>query len=167
MIPSPSKRPPIGGAATAWWSALQEPPHRGDRAALSRCSSTVDVRFQPSWHDLARRVGGAETLSVWEQQQLAVVGAVLAHVRTLASGSVAAAMGVGERPAVSDLRFRRLLATKDPEELRVAMIRAVHLLGRAANVEVLADSIFTWGDPRRLQWAEDYYRGAMRPASKT
>lgn len=166
MMPGPSTRPQIGGAAAAWWTWLQEPPQRGDRAALSRCASTVDVRFQPSWHDLARRVGGAQTLSDRDREQLAVVGAVLAHVRTLSGGSVAEAMGVGDKPAVSDLRFRRLLATEDPEELRVAMIRTMHLLGGTADVAVLADSIFNWGDGRRLKWAEDYYRVAARPSAK-
>ncbi len=161
MIPDFTQHPRIDAAAIQWWEALQTPPRRGDRAALSRCNSTIDVRFQPAWHDLLQRVGGARRLSPRAQQQLAVVGAVLAHVRGQSGGSVAEAMGKSEgssKPPVSDLRFRRLLATDDPEELRIGMIRAVRLLGCVVNVGALAESLIAWGDARRLTWAEEYYR---------
>jgi CRISPR system Cascade subunit CasB len=165
MITDLPQRPRIGAAAVRWWEALQTPAQRGDRAALARCNTTIDVRFQPAWHELAQQVGGAGGLSPYDQRQLAVVGAVLAHVRTQSALSIAEAMGSGDKPAVSDLRFRKLLAA-DPEELRVGMIRAVHLLGRTANVGALAESLFTWGDGRRLSWAEEYYRVAPKPSAK-
>lgn len=98
-------------------------------------------------------VGRARRLS------LAIVAAVVSHVRMdRPNTAVAGAMGAGTKPAVSDLRFRRLLATTDPEDLRRGLVRAVHLLERTADVGALAEAIFYWGDPVRLRWAEDYYR---------
>jgi CRISPR system Cascade subunit CasB len=72
-------------------------------------------------------------------------------------------------PRMSELRFRRMLAAAEPEDLLRQWRRAVHLAGRKANVASLADDLYTWlkelDDPEaqadrsvRFHWAYDYYQ---------
>lgn len=70
--------------------------------------------------------------------------------------------GSGGRSAVSDLRFRQLLTADNPEDLRLRMIRAIHLLDRSANITLLSESLFYWNDSQRLAWAEQYYSVAPK-----
>ncbi len=67
-----------------------------------------------------------------------------------------------KRPVLSQIRFRRLLATDGGEELVRAFIRLVGLLNDKVNVQQLAWDFRNWdhptqGDKVRNQWAFDYY----------
>jgi CRISPR type I-E-associated protein CasB/Cse2 len=63
---------------------------------------------------------------------------------------------------VSSLRFRRLLAARNEDEILVGFRRLVGLARRKVNVIDLAESILDWtddevGDKRRVRWAFDYH----------
>jgi len=61
---------------------------------------------------------------------------------------------------VSDLRFRRLLKCRTPDELYPALRRVVGLLKNhnlRADVMSLAQSVFYWGENMRKEWAYEYY----------
>jgi CRISPR system Cascade subunit CasB len=75
-----------------------------------------------------------------------------------------------EKARVSELRFRRILATDDVGELYTQLRRAISLLDGTANLIDLARVLFRWRpiaeqnpyDPRK-DWAYDYYAAAPRP----
>lgn len=150
-----------------WWRGLEK--DRGGRAALRRAKSLDGVFATSSFHqDLLAPLREAG----WEPTDgqldgLAAVAGILAHVETdLPAGSFATIMArpgrEGADAAVSDLRFRRLLAVEGAEELLPALIRMVRLAGEKANIRELAGAVLSWGDQRRKAWALDYYRSALK-----
>jgi CRISPR system Cascade subunit CasB len=76
----------------------------------------------------------------------------------------------GESPPMSELRFKRLLKSRNLDEFFTATRRAVALAKDMADVAVLADDMLAWayehrpqGEQRpsqslRFRWAQDYYQ---------
>lgn len=152
---------PACDALLAWWRALQDTP--GERAALRRCKTVTDVFFAPVFHRLRFALCKHARSN---DERLAVVAAVLAHVKTPARGSFASQMAapksVGKNAAVSGLRFRRLIQVgrDEHDKLLRDMIRMVRFLGDVANIADLANGLYWWNDQTRRQWATDYYTRA-------
>ncbi len=151
-----------------WWADLSR--RRGERAELRRASTPAEVIFCPGYHRLlgelrsAGYVPGASAAA-----GLAIVAALAAHVETNApTGSFARQMAEPAGPQrgarVSGLRFRRLLAFPDRDQLLPALVRALRLTGGKARVLELARSAFFWGDSVRKRWAYDYYESAPKEA---
>ena len=101
--------PEIARVVRQWWDDLNN--HRGDRAALRRCSNLAEIFFIPAYHrlyhDLAKH-GWSDKVGV------AAVAGLAAHVKNDAGKhSFAAQMAEskqgGSNARVSGLRFRRLL----------------------------------------------------------
>jgi CRISPR system Cascade subunit CasB len=162
-----------GQIARRWWGELQDTkndgtPNRGrDRASLARLrrsATALDAIEEPTVFDLYKRLGfGRGDVDRW-LSRVAVVAAVLAHIRTDASPGdngyrrrFAEMLG-GERPAMSPLRFKRLLAATEDRDLLTGFRRAVALAG-AKNIDIgdVAASLLDWSDRRRMRWAFDYY----------
>lgn len=150
----------LPNAATKW------PGDPGTLARLRRAPSSIAALTE------------AETLRLWKllegrRDQLSRIGStarVLAHVRNIASparrrGALARTLGPGtfgdyETAKLKRLRFERLLATREEEDLTRAMIRLVQLAGREAPIDPgdLAVSILDWDDERtRIDWALAYH----------
>lgn len=168
-------RPRWDQAARRWWSRLQDTredgtPNRGrDRAALARLgrvSTPMQAIEEPAIFDLYGKFGFTRQAVDFKLSRVAVVASVLAHVKADARATergfrprVAAVLGQGERPPMSNVRFKRLLAARSDQDLLIQFRRAVALLG-ARNIDVgdLAASLLTWDDDRRrMRWAFDYY----------
>jgi len=147
---------PLGEILTEFWQGLEE--DKGARAQLRRCKTPEEVVMVPAFHRLCRRVrplmkGEREG---WEMRMAAIAG-LLAHVRKLESRkTLAEQMAMGDSPAVSELRFRRLLQ-RDRRELYGALIRMLGLLDKKANPFDLARSVYYWGDKERKRWAFAYF----------
>jgi len=149
-------------ALLSWWNGLEE--NRGDRAVLRRAKEPYDVAMLEPYHRLLNKLG--ETYEV-NAERLALVAGILAHVRKSESkeGSFAVQIalpkaGRGEGARVSGLRFRRLLACEDREDLYRELIRAVRLNGDKADIISLAHGAYSWNDYTRRKWALDYYSKA-------
>lgn len=163
--------------ARKWWRALQpgQPNDRpGDPATLARLR-----RAGTSTQALAE----VETLRLWkglgvERKRLArvaTVARVLAHVRAagepgrrgaLVRGLGPTEFGKNETARLKRLRFERLLATHDEEDLARAMIRLVQLAGRETPIDPgdLAASILAWDEEgMRIAWAYAYHDPANAP----
>lgn len=157
-----------------WWATLEA--DKGERADLKRAESALRVAFSSAYHDLLRRLQEAGyRLSPDGRERLAALAGVAAHVKQhIDNTRFAAQMGTphpgSEKARVSELRFRRILATDDVGELYTQLRRAISLLDGTANLIDLARVLFRWrpiaeqnpSDPRK-DWAYDYYAAAPRP----
>jgi CRISPR system Cascade subunit CasB len=155
-----------------WWAALEA--DKGERAELKRAENPLRVAFSPVYHDLLRRLQEAGYgLGVGDRERLAVLAGLAAHVKqhTDNGRSLAAQMGSpklgSDKATVSELRFRRILAIDDLNELYTQLRRTLSLLDGTANLVDLARVLFRWRpiaeqnpyDPRK-NWAYDYYAAA-------
>jgi CRISPR system Cascade subunit CasB len=164
-----------GNIARRWWEMLQNdrdgtPNPVRDPAALARlrrAATPIDALEEPSVFDLYNKLGfGRHDLEV-RLPRVAAVAAVLAQIRKDAEPNnngfrrrFAELLGSQgeERPLMSPLRFKRLLAAIEDQELLIAFRRAV-ALARARNIDVgdVASSMLDWSERRRMRWAFDYY----------
>jgi CRISPR system Cascade subunit CasB len=142
-----------------WWRALDE--DRGERAVLRRSHNLVEVAFSPAFHRLRKALGH---FGVVDDDKLALIVGLAARVKSEDDGgSIAEQMATGKpggSARVSGLRFRRLLKVKENEDLFTAMTRIMALLGGSANIQSLAQGVYSWNDITRKQWAFDYYSKA-------
>jgi CRISPR system Cascade subunit CasB len=158
-------------AALNWWRELQPDPDRkipqdrsGDRAALARlrrAGSLAEVMAEEATIDLWRRLGNA---SDQQLARVAVIAHVLAHVREHTDQRVMRRVGRqsyddadSAKLTLKPIRFRRLLASRDDDELMREMRRLVQLADRRLDVGHLAASLLFWSDTTRARWAFDYF----------
>lgn len=148
----------------SWWTGLNE--DRGGRAVLRRASTPSEVAFCGSFHRLLAKLREAGCpISNRQADWIAAVAGLVAHVKSHAGGaSVAQQMATPKSPGaggrVSGLRFRRVLAAADRDELYPLLIRVVRLLDGNVNVVNLAKSAFWWNERTKKEWAYDYYATA-------
>jgi CRISPR system Cascade subunit CasB len=155
---SDSRSNPVA-ICVAWWRALQPGhPSGGNRPALAklrRAASLLEAAQEPTTVQLARSLGGPEWL-----ERAALVAAILAHVRD-DDPRISCARAIGKQAdgssIVSELRFRRLMATEDTTEMLTAFRRIVALANHALNVRDLAHALLRWNDATRTRWVYTYY----------
>jgi CRISPR system Cascade subunit CasB len=163
------------GAATEWWRRLQPYDSGGqrnpfaDRAALARLrrASALEAMSDPATLALFRTL---KRTSPRDLPRVALCAAVLASIREDDPRRPAARqLGAPSdqpdgRPAVSALRFRRLVEAETEDDRLTTLRRAVALAGRTMNVRDIASACLYWTEPRRRQWIFDYYNaGSAAP----
>ena len=143
-----------------WWMIVkpksQHDRYKGERAELRRCHSTTDVMFIPSYHLLLEKTN-ADKKDSEILHQLAVIAWVLSWVDGETDTEFAKSLANTD-PQFSMMRFRRLLASDDWDDLGVQLIRALKFTKRRANVSDLIWSIMRWkrGNAKE-NWAMSYY----------
>lgn len=168
----------------------------GDRARLRRIPTGVELAGDPAVLLLVRGLvqrtqNGMPTDSALDHYRLGLVAGVLASVdedlddrsgdeaaTRRESRTLARRLGSGEKgaPMMSELRFRRMEQSTDPEDLLRQWRRAVQLAKRRAHVASLADDLYSWlqelDHPEhyadrsvRFHWAYDYYQQPPDSAS--
>lgn len=150
----------FGKLLETWWEDLQD--NRGERAELRRCSNASQVIMMPGFHRQLQNWRSFLADETNYEERLAQIMGLLSHVRVHRSDSSIAtqmAIGRGGEPAVSELRFRRLLQ-RTRQEYYPAIIRVVKLLRGEANIHDLARSTYFWGDNIKKAWAYDYFENA-------
>lgn len=164
-------------AAYSWWKHLQPRETdgrvvRGDRAAiarLKRAASIMEAAAEPATADLYKKLGFTDPSNL---PRAALLAAVLAHVRKddprqpFAEAIGTSRSGVDTTALISPLRFKRLIAAREPDDLLIAFRRAVAILGKEANVRDLARLLlgFTderWSDISRTRFAFAYHGAAL------
>lgn len=138
--------------------------HRGPRAELRRCSSVAAIALTPGFHHLRAQLDHAQ-LHVDDYRWTAVAAGVLAQVNEGAVSThiveTMAKAPKGGRAPVSGLRFRRLLATKEPDDLLTHLRRAVRLVNGTASAGSIMVATDAWrSDWLRMTWAARYYSHA-------
>lgn len=168
-------------AARRWWRSLQpdeQTGQRGDRATLARlrrAGNVLEAAAEPAAGDLfiTLKLGQPER----DLARAALVAAVLAHVRSDdGTDTVARAIGTPRggddtTALLTPLRFKRLIAAREPDDLLISFRRAVAILGDTVNVKDLARQLLAWTDERhsdraRTLFAFDYHgAGQYAPQS--
>lgn len=131
---------------------------------LSKVGANYEHILPESANNAARRLGAG-----WHGLARAAVAAVLAHVREDAPGLRAARqLGsvAGQEPAMSWLRFRRLMQAGTDDEQITAFRRAVALAKGRLNVADLGGSLLAWDDERRRRWIYEYHAVAAPPGNQ-
>jgi CRISPR system Cascade subunit CasB len=144
-----------GQLLMTWWQGLKT--NTGGRAALRRAPNITAVVMLPTYQHLHQRLRAAGWPDQpWSDDRLAVAAGLLAHVRELSDKALPVSMSEGDKPAVSPLRFMRLLESSDPEVLFTGLRRALPLIGHRADVLQLTTDVVNWGDTVKKRWAYAY-----------
>lgn len=154
-----------------WWNSLDD--DRGTRAELRRCANTLQVMEVAGFHHLHARLLPLGLANKTQEDteraaaQLAVVAAVLAHLKEGGERKPALAFSTGaspgDPPPVSTLRFRQVLEARTPDEL-LLRLRRVLPLARGLDAIQLAADAFHWSDRIRKQWVFAYQWPAKQSA---
>ncbi|EDZ45143.1 CRISPR-associated protein, Cse2 family [Rhodobacterales bacterium Y4I] len=148
-----AKRP--GQLILGWWSAALGDRKTSAQKALSarlRRGDDVSVLCEPAVHDLAR------SLNLRDGPRVARLARVLAHVRAYTSDSLPRRLGRGDPPALSPMRFERLIQSGGAD-LEAAIRRALPMVQHSANPAHLGEALLNWSDATRMRWCFDYYGG--------
>ena len=163
-----------------WHSWLNQEPQRGARAELKRCGQVGAVLCHPAalrlysqlkehpWHTPTEAVGVIAGVAPWLKQPLAenekTTPASELDLPKLLGQAVQ-----GDRPRFSELRFKRLLESRDSDELLQQLRRALAQTDGAGNWLHLADAITQchrqWINPDQsngskqwqYRWSHAYY----------
>jgi CRISPR system Cascade subunit CasB len=151
-----------------WWKGLEE--DRAGRAELRRCGTITEVAFTAPYHRLLRRLGSR--LGETDARRVALLAAVIAHVDGEPTEDISLprrmgrAKGDGQGAVISDVRFRHLLRSEEPDDLLRELARVLLQLDRKAAIDALFRDLMRWDEPTRMRWARDYYEAAPEPATK-
>ncbi len=157
----------MGKMLHKWWLGLEE--DRASRAVLRRCATLDAVALSDAYQRFYRYMlacGWTENASEWQRDKLAAIAGLLAHVKTDDTQRLPIKMSelAGDRPLVSELRFRDLLKVETTDELFISLRRTLPLMGHQASVEQLARDVYWWNDDTRKKWAYSY-RWTTKPSA--
>lgn len=164
---------PAGRVLAEWRADLEQ--DRGGRAELRRARSPEDAALIPATIDLITRLRATPVAEHkgWLARIPAIAGLAV-HLDRHAAKEVLAppdrealprrmASAKGDRPRVSELRFRRLLQYSR-DDLYRPMIRILAQLDDKAGLFDLADAVFWWGPQIQKAWAFAYFPALKKSA---
>ncbi|WP_457673068.1 type I-E CRISPR-associated protein Cse2/CasB [Thiolapillus sp.] len=160
-------------AVADWHGWIHHENQRGERARLRRCESLDEVLMQPAFFRLARVLPRLEPRGL---TGLALVAGLLVWAEKTTETDLPVMLGKpkakdSDTRLFSELRFQRLLASRDAEDFFQSMRRAIVQAGKQADPVALADAILHWEEQQRRpelhrgnrQWqyrmAKPYYTG--------
>ena len=155
------KQTETGKIVLGWWRQSLRPESetgavRGFRARLRRAHGLLEIVSEPQFIALHDDLAAA-----WKKRPDPVALAALAHllasVKKNAPHRIAQIFGMGDRPALSQLRFQHLIRTDALPELGEDLRRALPMIDYACNVAALADDFLNWNEQTRARWCFDYF----------
>lgn len=169
--PVPSRgglSPAAMGAFMHWWARLSDAAASGtdkaDRAVLRRCDTPTAVACTGAYQRVYRRMAQAHEgapWTSWQQDRLAALVGLAAHVRTSSERSLPVEMGqrsaAGDSPCVSELRFRRLVESPDIDSLFTGVRRVLPLIKHQVDLKTLAVDLWQWNEAVKKRWVYAYY----------
>ncbi|MGV8892498.1 MAG: type I-E CRISPR-associated protein Cse2/CasB [Burkholderiaceae bacterium] len=155
----------LGKVLHQWWQGLEQ--DRASRAMLRRCATLDEVALCPAYQRFYRYLLAARAWQAdaapWQNDKLAAIAGLLAHVKTEDIQKLPASMwdSKGDKLLVSELRFRDLLKIQDTDDLFISLRRILPLLDYKVNISGLAHDVYNWGNPNPKfnipkQWAYSY-----------
>jgi CRISPR system Cascade subunit CasB len=156
-----SKDTAAGKVLMNWWEGLEN--DTGGRALLRRAPNVTAAILTPAYQRLHQRllaVGWPPDASSWQNDRLAAVAALLAHVSASDDRPIAESLSQkdpdADRANVSESRFMRVLQSPDFDSLYTSLRRVLPLLHHKVNVYALANDVLYWGDETKKRWAYAY-----------
>lgn len=155
-----------------WWKSLKQ--NKGDRAELRRCKNLEDIQkasaYQRCYWQFKKHFSPEQ--QVPSREQMAIIIGLAAHIED--DDLVKKAdqsdnqkidffgyqISRGDKPKLSELRFRRLLKIKDRENLHHFLIQVVRMLDKKVNLLDLLSIAYFWGDKAKMSLAYKYYEKA-------
>lgn len=147
----------LGHLLFRWWQGLEN--DKGGRAELRRAHNVTAVALTAAYQRFYRQAlssGWPEDATPWQNERLAAIAGLLAHVKSNDVRKLAVIMSEGERPAFSVLRFRRLLEAPTLDDVFLSLRRALPIIGHQASVHQIANDLLYWGDKTKKEWAYAY-----------
>lgn len=144
-----------------WWAnniGTRESAHARALSARLRRAGPIAVLGEAAVHELAR------ALHLTDARVLIRLVQVLAEVREDSGKPLAAVLG-GDDPAMSTLRFQRLMRVAD-DDLTDALRRAIVMADRHCNVAALGEDLLNWSEKTRSCWCFQYFGAATPDALK-
>lgn len=164
--------PEARGELLTWHSGLHKETAPGyfkaDRSTLRRAHDLQAVIESAAYQRVYQKMAAAHQGEPWrphQQERIAALVALLAHLKLASDAHLPAVMGrpkKGEKAAVSELRFRRILEASDMDSLFSGLRRVLPIIDAEANAPRLIDDIFGWGDFVKRQWAYAYYGAGVQ-----
>lgn len=142
-----------------WWQNLED--DRASRAMLRRCASLDEVALSEAYQRFYRqmlRVDWPVDAPMWQKDKLAAIVGLVAHLKNDSQQRLPLAMSEldGDKPVVSELRFRDLLKANSTDDLFVGIRRLLPLIGYQTDIYQLARDVYWWSDDTKKQWAYSY-----------
>lgn len=149
----------FGKVLHRWWLGLEE--DRASRAILRRCATLDEISLSPAYQRFYRYMlvcNWPADAALWQNDKLAAIAGLLAHVKTADTQRLSVKMSElsGDKPLVSELRFRDLLKVDTTDDLFISLRRVLPLVGHQASIYQLAADVFWWNDNTKKQWAYSY-----------
>lgn len=155
---------------TQWRSTLDDTgPSRATRAILRRCATLDEVVLSPAYQRVYRYLlacnAWSENASPRDNDKLAAIIGLLVHVKIEDSERLPRRMSDldGDRPLVSEMRFRNLLLMESSDDVFRGLRSALPLIKSQANIHHLAQDVYYWGDKTKKEWAYAF-RWPAKPA---
>ncbi len=149
-----------GNILHKWWLGLED--DRASRAVLRRCSTLDAVSLSDAYQRFYRYMlahkAWPEDAEDWQNDKLTAIAGLLADVKTEDTQRLPVKMSElsGDRPLVSELRFRDLLKIETIDDLFVSLRRTLPLIDHKANIYQLANDVYFWGDKTKKDWAYSF-----------
>jgi len=161
---------PASIALLEWWESILL--QKGDRAELRRCKNLEDIQktsaYQRSYWRLIEEFRKGENKV--SNEQMAIIIALAAYIDDNKTAYEDAdkqktdyfgyQISRGEKPKLSELRFRRLLKIDDREKLFRFLIQVIRMLDKKINLLDLLGIAYFWGDKTKTELAYKYYEKA-------
>jgi len=158
-------------ALLEYWGGLLA--NKGDRAELRRCKNINEIQltsaFQRSYWKLFDKFAQGDKHP--SKEQMAIIIALAAHIdenhstykkdNEIKSDFFGYQISRGDKPKLSELRFRRLLKINDREKLFRILIQTIRLLDKKVNLLDLLSIAYFWGDKTKTKLAYKYYEKAI------
>ena len=155
-----------------WWGGLKQ--NKGARAELRRSKNLQDIQTTSAYQRCYWAVMKHFAQGKWKpnKKQMAIIVGLSAYVedndteKKTDQGEhqehdyLGYQISRGDKPKLSELRFRRLLKIKDREKLFRFLIQIIRLLDKKVNLLDLLRIAYYWGDKTRTNLAYQYYEKA-------
>ena len=155
-----------------WWDRLKQT--KGDRAELRRCKNLKEVQLISAY----QRCYWA-SINLWKKEkikpskeQMAIIIGLSAYVEDNDTEKkkdqkenqqydfLGYQISRGDKPRLSELRFRRLLKINNREKLFRFLIQVIRIMDKKVNLLDLLRTAYFWGDNAKTNLAYQYYEKA-------
>jgi CRISPR system Cascade subunit CasB len=150
-----------------WWDGLKQ--DKGARAELRRCKNLKEIQttsaYQRCYWSAIKHL--TQEKSKPSKEQMAIIVGLSAYVEDNDTGKnndhhdfFGYQISRGNKPKLSELRFRRLLKINSREKLFRFLIQVIRLMDKKVNLLDLLRITYFWGDQTKSNLAYQYYEKA-------